>query len=91
MYPFQNDSAGVMTQKLGFLCVKGSKKWPDKHGDRTEDIIRPITLPSLQSQDSKLYENQVTMITYHFITCLHFVVSHTKLKINYCAMFQAFF
>ncbi|VDI18866.1 Hypothetical predicted protein [Mytilus galloprovincialis] len=64
MYPFQNDSAGVMTQKLGFLCVKGSKKWPDKHGDRTEDIIRPITLPSLQSQDSKLYENQYRQMSY---------------------------
>ncbi|XP_076079681.1 uncharacterized protein LOC143049829 isoform X10 [Mytilus galloprovincialis] len=64
MYPFQNDSAGVMTQKLGFLCVKGSKKWPDKHGDRTEDIIRPITLPSLHSQDSKLYENQYRQMSY---------------------------
>ncbi|CAG2218990.1 unnamed protein product [Mytilus edulis] len=64
MFPFENDSAGVMTQKLGFLCVKGSKKWPDKHGDRTEDIIRPITLPSLQSQDSKLYENQYRQMSY---------------------------
>ncbi|CAG2218991.1 unnamed protein product [Mytilus edulis] len=78
MFPFENDSAGVMTQKLGFLCVKGSKKWPDKHGDRTEDIIRPITLPSLQSQDSKLYENQTIGQSGPITT---FILEGTKLKV----------